>query len=301
MSRRETGECQVLDGDTPRLFVEYPTQKEETSDASTNQLLQRFDVAAAAGLRAFEDIAKLSRRLVRINVALMSERGMLLDILEPLSLEYNCLMAAVLTAHASCAHDLLKRRALLQVRRRQSSLVPIVHTDWERALAEMKVHVDAIQARWPETMEVLRIQLESLCHPPLLSWLFWTCSKNTKSDIHKLTNGLGSIMETAIRGVVELMRAYTEMDLAFQETRESPSANDLHIMGLTLRELIRLDTAFIRYRAGFWIMSRLAVERYSSEDLKNSPLRQLLLAESDYLFEHSPRPENIRWMKHYKY
>ncbi|KAJ7606787.1 hypothetical protein FB45DRAFT_949126 [Roridomyces roridus] len=303
--RRETGECRILDLDIPDLFVPYWPHMEETLVGSTNELLQKFDRAATAGLRAFEGIADLSRRLVHIDVAFTSQRGMLLDTIHALSSEYDDLMAAVLTAHASCAYDLLERRA--PFRPPGSSRLPIVGTlaDWQRGLAQMEMHAKAIAERWVEVIKVLRIQLKPLSDPP--SWLLWVRwmtwgvdVEGVKSDLRDLTNDLRTIEQTAPRDIAELVRSYAAVGLAFQQTRLSASTNNLHAIDSTLGELIRLDTAFIKYRAGFWITSRLVVDRYEMGDLKNSPLRDLIMEEDDYLREHCRHPGGVMWLDSYK-
>ncbi|KAJ7606853.1 hypothetical protein FB45DRAFT_1040800 [Roridomyces roridus] len=309
-SRRENVWCKILDPDADDIFAASAYSQHwphtwQTPDTPTNQLLNEFDAAAPAGLKAFEAIAKLSRRLIRIDVAVTSKRGMLLDILEPLSSEYDCLVGAVLQGLSSLAHYLLLRRVPLKDyhSRPRFPIVDLDETvgDWERALAEMEIHANAITKRWPEVIDVLRTKLETLSEPqPLFSWLRWTNPQNVKSDIAELTNDLSKMVQTCTSEVVELMQAYAAVDLAFQKVRRSASANNLYTIGFALRELIRLDSAVVRYRAGFWIMSRLAVEQHEEDEMEKSPLRDLLIVESDYLFEHSPRPENLWWLKSYQ-
>ncbi|KAJ7610952.1 hypothetical protein FB45DRAFT_942129, partial [Roridomyces roridus] len=185
--RKETPECRKYDMDLPRLFLYYFQHTQETSDAPTNRLLHRFDKAGQAGQKAFEDIAKLSKRLVDIDVALTSHRGTLLDTLDPLSSEYESLLDGVLRALASMGHYLLLCRAPLLPPGHSlgppcNSCLPIVDietlvADWERGLKGMKTCANAIENRWPDAISALRSELESLSLP-LPSWLQWIYPEN---------------------------------------------------------------------------------------------------------------------------
>ncbi|KAJ7606864.1 hypothetical protein FB45DRAFT_1040810 [Roridomyces roridus] len=107
-----------------------------------------------------------------------------------------------------------------------------------------------------------------------------------KSFENELSNNLANIMETATRDVLELMQACTGMGLTFEETRDSASANNLHVIETVLDALIELNTAFMRYRAGCWISNRVVFEQRRTEDLGVSPLNDLFSEEVDYVHQH---------------
>ncbi|KAJ7606887.1 hypothetical protein FB45DRAFT_949399, partial [Roridomyces roridus] len=263
--RKETHLCDAFDHDLEMLFLTYYRHRQETSDASTDQLLSRFDAVGETGFRAFEDIAQLSQRLVRLDVALTSHRGGLLDTLDSLSSEYDSVMDAVLRALASFANYLLECRAPL--RPSGPSCPPRVSEmemavkGWQAALAEVQIHTNAIQEHWPQTIQVLETELNDLPPLPLLSWLRWMDPDNLKGNLRDLPHDLANIKDTAIRDMVSLMRACANLGSALNETRQSASAKDLRTIETTLEELIRLNVAFMRYRAGCWISNRTVFEQ----------------------------------------
>ncbi|KAJ7606901.1 hypothetical protein FB45DRAFT_949433 [Roridomyces roridus] len=216
---------------------------------------------------------------------------MLLDTLSVrLSSEYDAVIDALLRGLASLAHYLLLRRVPLRSPGSWSRL-PVVGidetvADWGRALDEVKIHINAIQERWPEVMSKTLMKLETPPYLPFPFWLRWLDPYNTEAHIHKLTNNLANIMETATRDVLELMQACTGMGLTFEETRDSASANNLHVIETVLDALIELNTAFMRYRAGCWISNRVVFEQRRTEDLGVSPLNDLFSEEVDYVHQH---------------
>ncbi|KAJ7610950.1 hypothetical protein FB45DRAFT_942125 [Roridomyces roridus] len=270
--RKETPECQTYDMALPNLFPLYFRHTEETSvrglwssicpaqlfqDAPTNGLLRQFDRAAKAGLEVFEAIAKVSKRLVDIDVALTSHRGMLLDTLDSLNSEYDLLLDTILRALFFMGSHLLVRRAPLRPPGRScvSGDKDALVKDWEQKMEEIKNHSHAIEECRPKAIEALKTKLATVPSSPAPSWLPFR-RKNINIDMDET------------------------IDIA-------------------LEELIRVNTAFMFYRAGCRVANRTLFEHGRVEDLKKSPLVDLLGADDDYLRDRKWALLNMIWLDSY--
>ncbi|KAJ7610946.1 hypothetical protein FB45DRAFT_942113 [Roridomyces roridus] len=215
---------------------------------------------------------------------------MLLDTLDSLSSVYDSLVDAVLQGLAFLAKYLLFRRAPLRPPGSWSRLPPgETHKpveDWKDVMGNIGTHFNALQERWPLVIEGLQAQLNDLPKSSLLSWLSWMDPTNVAAHVRKLATDLSILKEAAPCNITELMNACAGLDIAFARTRESASANHLQTIETALDELIALNMAFMRYRAGYWISNRMTFEQCRMKDLNTSPLNSLFLDEVDYLREH---------------
>ncbi|KAJ7650255.1 hypothetical protein FB45DRAFT_1050315 [Roridomyces roridus] len=266
--RKETLECQGFDGDLDMLFYDYYSHPQNTPDAPTNRLLSRFDAVGKAGFKAFQDIADFSQRLVHIDVALTSHRGMLLDSLASLHSEYDSLLDAVLRALAAFAHYLLKCREPHRPPGR--SCPDLMDTEtavdkWKEALTEMASRVKDIQDCWKNAVDDLRAKLASSplcrCYPGYDGWIL-TISKPTSTICPKT------------------LKTCTNLSFAFAETRSSASAQELQTVDTTLVELIRLNGR--------------------AKDLNTSLLSDLFWEEDQFLREHSLAKDHMMRL-HYRF
>ncbi|KAJ7611026.1 hypothetical protein FB45DRAFT_329859 [Roridomyces roridus] len=260
----------------------------QSQDKSLNALLLEFDQLAKTARNAFSRLVTLSDRVARTDLALFSERGKIIDPLNPVYDAYLKLVEVVTKAHTACAEYLFLRRKMC--REGPGSVSPVVIDKvlvaFSRRLRQMSSHAAEIKTQWKATTDALRVVGTSYCmRPSFVSIISWVDSRNqARLGLPELLDvALPETMQKSTEGLEKLLSAYANLEDALNRVEQrrrtaSEAVGSEYDFSIALFRLIRLDTAVLRYRACLVIVNRWNLERFDFDDawMSSSPLRQLL-------------------------